>query len=130
MSGGKVMIVDDDMTVVQGMTMLLETEGIAACGTCSPFEVPLLLKREQPDVVLLDLQMPALRGEAMLQLAREKAMIGNARVVLFSGRSSHELSELTERIGADGYVCKSEDTDQILRRIHFWIRQSHSGDAA
>lgn len=124
------MIVDDDVTIVQGMTMLLETEGIAACGTSSPFEVPLLLKREKPDVVLLDLHMPALRGEAMLQLAREKSMIGNARVVLFSGRSSHELSELTERVGADGYVCKSDDADKILRRIQFWIRQAPRADAS
>ncbi|HWW62399.1 MAG TPA: response regulator [Thermoanaerobaculia bacterium] len=127
---GKVMIVDDDITIVRGMTMLLETEGIAACGTSSPFEVPLMLKREQPDVVLLDLQMPALGGQAMLELAREKSMIGHARVLLFSGRSSSELSELTESVGADGYVCKSEDAGQIVRRIHFWIRQSRRGNAA
>jgi len=121
---GKVLIVDDDETIVQGMSMLLETEGISVFGTSSPFEVPLLLRREQPDVVLLDLQMPAMRGEAMLEVTRRKSMTGDARIVLFSGRSRRELSELTEQLGVDGFVCKSDDTAQILRRIRFWIRQT------
>lgn len=120
---GKVLILDDDRSIVAGLTALLRSEGIEAHGTSSPFELPVLLRREDPDVVLIDLQMPALAGETVLHLTRRHDMAGNAKVILYSGRQSEELARLTERLGADGFLSKSDDIERVLRRIEFWIGQ-------
>lgn len=123
MTRGRVLIIDDDPAIIAGMAALLTDEGIETYTTSSPFEFPMLLRRHDPDLVLIDLQMPALRGEALLAVTHERALKRDARFVLFSGRGANELSELTERLGADGYVQKGADINQTLRRIRFWIRQ-------
>ncbi|HET7433125.1 MAG TPA: response regulator [Thermoanaerobaculia bacterium] len=120
---GRVLIVDDDVTIAEGMRQLLALEGIESWATSSPFEFPMLLKRHDPDVVLLDLAMPTLSGERMLELSNKREMHRDARVVFFSGRSPDELSALTERLGATGYLQKGGDVNAMLRRIQFWIRE-------
>lgn len=120
---GRVLIVDDDTIIADGMKALLELEGIDAWSTSSPFEFPMLLRRHDPDVVLIDLAMPTLSGERLLELSTRRSMHKDARVVLFSGRGTNELSELTERLGAAGYLQKGSDLDAMVRRIQHWIRE-------
>lgn len=122
MSG--VIIVDDDPTVAVGMAMLMEIEGIESHATSSPFELPFMVNRVDPDVILLDLSMPSLSGESLLKLAPTQRMRKRAAVVLFSGRPATELARLTDELDADGFICKNEDTDQIMRKVRFWITQS------
>lgn len=120
---GRVMIVDDDPAITAGMTLLLEDEGLEVHTTSSPFEFPLMLRRVEPDLVLIDLQMPALSGESVLDIVTQRDMKGDTRFVIFSGRGTPELAELTERLGADGFLQKGMDVDQMLRRIRIWISQ-------
>jgi two-component system OmpR family response regulator len=120
---GRVLIVDDDPDISAGMSLLLEDEGLDVQTTSSPFEFPILLRRLDPDLVLMDLQMPALSGESVLDIVTQRDLKGDARFVLFSGRDTLELAQLTERLGADGFLQKGADVDQMLRRIRIWVAQ-------
>ena len=119
MSG--VIIVDDDKSIGTGLTMLFEVEGIAARATSSPFELPFIVSQMDPDVILLDLSMPALSGEAVLRTLARRKLRHTAAVLIFSGRDANTLATLAEELGADGFICKTDDVDQILRKIRFWI---------
>ncbi|HEX8152836.1 MAG TPA: response regulator [Thermoanaerobaculia bacterium] len=121
MSG--VLIVDDDQTICLGLQMLLECENIPARVTVSPFELPFAISQMDPDVVLIDLGMPSISGEAILRTLGRRRLRRKAAILLFSGRGAGELSRLAEELGADGFICKSDDTEQIIRIIRFWIDQ-------
>jgi two-component system OmpR family response regulator len=121
MTRGKVLILDDDEIIVAGLTEALEEEGVAAAGTTSPFELPFLLRREQPDVVLVDLGIPALSGERVLELLTP-SLRGRTRFLVFSGHSG--LDTIAAATGAVDYVNKSEDFSAIIRRILFWVGEA------
>jgi DNA-binding response OmpR family regulator len=121
MSG--VIIVDDDKSIGTGLTMLFEIEGIAARATSSPFELPFLVSEMDPDVILIDLSMPALSGEAVLRTLARRKLRSKAAILIFSGRDAQTLATLAEDLGADGFICKTDDVDQIVRKIRFWIER-------
>jgi DNA-binding response OmpR family regulator len=119
-----VIIVDDDKSIGTGLTMLFEIEGIAARATSSPFELPFLVSELNPDVILIDLSMPALSGEAVLRTLARRRLRSKAAILIFSGRDAATLATLADDLGADGFICKTEDVEQIIRKVRFWIDRS------
>lgn len=120
---GKVLILDDDEAIVAGLTMALEDEGLAVVSTTSPFQLPFLLRREQPDVVLIDLGMPTLRGERVFE-ALTPSLRGTTRFLVFSGYPSADLAEVARATGCVDFIQKGDDFGAIVRRIHFWADPS------
>jgi DNA-binding NarL/FixJ family response regulator len=110
----KVLILDDDELVAGGLKLLLEEEGVEVVVTTSPFEVPFLLRRERPDVALIDLQMPALKGEKVFELL-PRSLRDITRMVVFSGMPNG--GRMARAVGADGYISKGEDVCDIVARI-------------
>jgi DNA-binding response OmpR family regulator len=119
-SAGRVLIVDDEPDLVAGIRLLLEAEELEVVVHSSLITLPLLLRTINPDLILLDLSMPALSGSAAF--ANRKCLRTDAPIVLFSGRGSQELSQLVEELGADGFLCKSEEPNAVVHRVKTWIR--------
>ncbi len=120
----KVLILDDDEAIVEGLTMALNDEGIGVVGTTSPFQLPFLLRRERPDVVLVDLSMPALRGERVFE-ALSPSLRGESRFLIFSGSAPNELAAIAAEVGAIDFIHKGDDFGAIVRRIKFWADDAH-----
>jgi DNA-binding response OmpR family regulator len=116
----KVLIVDDQPDLLAGLVALLDDEGIDAAVHESIITLPLVVRKIDPDLVLIDLSMPALSGEAVFTMGR--ARLGtDAPLVLFSGRAAHELAKLAEELGADGFLAKSQEPLELIARIQSWI---------
>lgn len=115
--GGRVLIVDDQPELLAGLTMLLEAKGIEVVLHSSLITLPLIVREARPDVVLLDLSMPALSGAALFRVGRHKVLPTSALLVLFSGRGRHELVHLAGEFGADGVVCKSDEPMAIVATL-------------
>lgn len=121
---GRVLIVDDHPEILEGMKMLLEMEGMDVTTHDSVITLPLILRKADPEVILLDLSLRALSGEAFFKLGRERLLRHtNALVILFSGRSVAELAANAEEFGADGILPKSVDAMQAVARVKTWIQQ-------
>jgi len=121
---GRVLIVDDHPEILEGMKMLLEMEGMDVTTHHSLITLPLILRKADPEVILLDLSLPALSGESFFRLGRERLLRHtNAFVILFSGRPLAELAANAEAFGADGVLPKSEDAMQAVARVKTWIQQ-------
>jgi DNA-binding response OmpR family regulator len=118
---GRVLIVDDQPDLLEGMKALLEMEGIDVTIHGSLITLPLILREADPDVVLLDLSLPALSGNAAMRSGLRNLLPTAGSLVLFSGRSSQELTALTRELGADGFISKSDDSMEIVARIQIWI---------
>lgn len=119
----RVLIVDDQPDLLQGMKTLLEISGIDVILHDSMITLPLILREADPDVVLLDVSLPALSGSGAMRHGLRRIIRTDTYLVLFSGRSPGELAALSKELGADGYVSKAQDAMEIVRRIQWWIER-------
>jgi len=118
---GRVLIVDDQRDLLEGMKALLEISGIDVVLHDSMITLPLILREADPDVVLLDVSLPALSSTAALRQGLRRLLRTDALLVLFSGRSPNELAVLTEELGADGFIAKGQEPMEIITRIQTLI---------
>jgi two-component system nitrogen regulation response regulator NtrX len=109
----RVLIVDDDASVLRGVGGLLRDEGMRTIEARSVAEAERLLAREQPDLMLLDLRMP---GETGLEwLARLQPL--PVPVVVLSGEASPSDAVTALRLGAADFVEKPPSPERLLTSI-------------
>ena len=120
-SRSKVLLIDDDELIADGLRELLDIERIDLHVHQSLITVPFAMRRVNPDLILLDLGLPALSGEALLERGAHRVLRTDAPIILFSGRSRHELSCLAEQFGADGFIAKNDDILDSIRKIKLWL---------
>jgi DNA-binding NtrC family response regulator len=126
---GKVLLFDNDTGVLEGMRALLEHTGLEVYTTSSLLDFHALVARHEPDLVLVDINIATLKGDEIVAAARHR--LNASTVVLFSGISRLRLAELTHASGADGFLSKMDDSDEILKQVVSWVeqRQRLRGDA-
>jgi DNA-binding response OmpR family regulator len=120
---GRVLIVDDQPELAEGFRMYLEDDGYEVAVHTSLITLPMIVRSIDPDVILLDLSMPALSGHALFHAGTHRVLRTDAPVVLFSGRGARELSRLAEELGAEGFLPKDCDPADASRRIAAWVTQ-------
>jgi DNA-binding NarL/FixJ family response regulator len=117
----RVLVADDHPMLREGLTAVLGTQpdfeviGEAADGS----EVVTLAKKLQPDVILLDLEMPRVDGVAALERLRDV----EARTIVFTAYDTDERILRSLRAGARGYLLKGAARAEIFDAI----RTVHSG---
>ncbi|MDE7219801.1 MAG: response regulator transcription factor, partial [Oscillospiraceae bacterium] len=110
-------VVDDDVYVGDMLEVLLRREGYDVFRAYSGTEAILLLERYRPDLVLLDLMLPGLSGEAVLP------HLEGVPVIVLSARAEVEDKVKLLRGGAVDYLTKPFDTRELLARIAVQLRQ-------
>jgi DNA-binding NarL/FixJ family response regulator len=111
------LVADDHPIVRQGLVSVLEVEpDLEVVGTASTGrEAVRMVSRLQPDVVLLDLEMPELDGvDAIPQLLAAKASLG---ILVFTAYDTDDRVLGAVRAGARGYLLKGASGDEIARGI-------------
>ncbi len=114
----KVLVVDDHVIVRSGLEQLLATAtGISLVGFAADGRAAINAVRElRPDVVLMDLSMPVMDGvEATATIKRE---FSETKVVILTSFSEHQRVRAAIDAGADGYVLKHADPEQILSALY------------
>lgn len=116
-----VMVVDDSEITREVVREILEEGGYHVVTLDSPIGLSRAISAEVPDLVLIDVQMPALRGDQAVQVVRNHK-IGACPLVLHSDRPVEELRDLATRSGATGFIRKTDDPAQLLAEIRRFIR--------
>ncbi len=107
-----VLVVDDDPTYLDLVQRSLRGHGLTVTTSDSSLGVSNLIRRIEPDLVLLDVNIPALSGDALIGLARKSAP-EKTRFVLFSSADESSLRKTASQCGADGYITKSADSTAL-----------------
>jgi DNA-binding NarL/FixJ family response regulator len=113
---GRVLIVDDHPAFRTSARRMLEAEGYEVIGEAADGESGLALAHDlQPDLVLLDVQLPDIDGFAVA--ARLTGVNGAPAVVLTSSRDSADFGPLVARSGARGFVPKADLSGEAIAAL-------------
>ncbi|MDQ0114098.1 response regulator transcription factor [Paenibacillus harenae] len=113
----RVLIVDDDALIRDGLKILIEMEddfeviGTAASGQ-EAFE---MCQLNRPDLVLMDIRMPVMDGVLGTQLI--KRHFQNMKVVLLTTFKDDEYIKEAVKSGAEGYILKNQPSDSIIESL-------------
>ena len=112
--GPLVLIVDDDERVREYVRVNLEMEVYAVREAGSADEGLGVLEEVSPDLILLDVMMPEVDGWEMLRRVQERHGVGAIPVVMFSGKVNEQSAEEVTARGAQGFVGKPFDPQQLI----------------
>jgi signal transduction histidine kinase len=111
----QVLIIDDSRSIQMFVGELLQKAGYAVSSASDGESGLALIKSAEPDVVLLDVEMPGMTGLQVLdQLAGKRSLFA---IILFTSRST--LEQIVEGLnkGADDYIVKPFQPDELLARV-------------
>jgi len=113
----KVLIVDDDALIRDGLKTLLELEpDFTVCGVASNGEEAVeICRRERPDVVLMDIRMPIMDG--VLSTKRIKEDNKETKVVVLTTFKDDDYVREAITNGAEGYILKSQSFASIVESL-------------
>lgn len=117
MSAYKLLIVDDQKIVREGLGLLLSRfEDLRIVGEAADgFEAIKQCRHLQPDLILMDLRMPLMNGmDAVLRIKRENSMV---KVLILTTFNEQDLILKALQNGADGYVLKDSGSEDIKAAI-------------
>ncbi|MCM1335568.1 MAG: response regulator transcription factor [Bacteroides sp.] len=114
----KILVIDDDVSIGNMVEEVLTREGYAVRRAYSGTEALLLLERERPDLILLDLMLPGLSGEALLPAIR------GVPVIVVSAKTDADEKAALLLSGAADYVTKPFHTAELVARIKLRLREA------
>lgn len=111
------MIADDHVLMRQGLKQLLELEeDIAVIAQSGDGEETVKKALEyNPDVILLDINMPSMNGIEVLRRLKDLGTV--SKIIMLTIHQDREYLFETMKIGADGYVLKDSDADSLIKAI-------------
>jgi CheY-like chemotaxis protein len=112
----KILVVDDSDLCRDLTRMMLEGFGYEVVTLESGLGLSRALGREKPDLVLLDVSMPALQGNQVADVARQHKL-HRCPIVLFSDRPAQELSVLARDCGAAGFIPKTSNAEALAQSV-------------
>ena len=126
MSGQRIFVVDDNEMAREVARAVLEDGGFQVECFGSGFQLNAAIREQRPDLILLDVLMPALGGEQVAQILKRYEFSKDIPVLLYSELPAEELVSLSELIGAEGFVRKSLATVELVDQVNHYISQSAS----
>jgi two-component system, OmpR family, response regulator RpaA len=114
----RVVVIDDDKAVVDMLVDLLQRDGFYEVKTGhTGFEAGLLARDFLPDVLLLDLKLPDVNGNIVCQRIRATPEMSHTKIIMISGVADPDEIDQLMKAGADAFIKKPFDVDQVLKRI-------------
>ena len=121
----RILVVDDDEALLETTRATLEKEGYEVHLHQSVFGAVSMARRISPDLILLDINMPAMSGEELVALLREGGASTCKQIVFYSSNDESSLRYLTLHYGVRGYVCKG-DPGQLKLRVSRYLAMGKS----
>ena len=116
-----ILIVEDDTSINALLKEALEKENYRCTQAFSGTEARMLLQMNSYSVVLLDLMLPGIPGEEVLKEIRKK---GSTLVIVLTARDTIDDKVEYLRSGADDYITKPFDIQEVLARVLVQIRRN------
>ena len=120
-SGARVLVVEDDPDVGAVVASVLSEEGYSTHLVTDPRQAIETFEHIRPDIVTLDVMMPNVDG---LTLCLEMRRISDVPVLFISAKGEPPDRTVGLRLGADDYIGKPFDTEELVARVNALVRRA------
>lgn len=120
MTEALILAVDDEPAVLRLITYGLRDHGFRIMSTTDPAEALEICETQRPDLVLLDIMMPGVNGLELLTRLRERWTVP---VIFLTARDRDSDKILGLQMGADDYVVKPFNPEELAARVHAVLRR-------
>jgi DNA-binding response OmpR family regulator len=121
----KILVVDDDLSLLSLVTFALRQAGYLAIEAGDGTQAMAVFEREQPDLVILDVNLPGRSGFDVLRQIRTQA---RTPVMLLTVRGTEEDEVRGLDLGADDYLTKPFSPRTLLARVRAMLRRAETAD--
>jgi len=118
----RILIVDDEKDIVETIQFRLELEGLECLVAYDGEEALLKAKRENPDLILLDIMLPKINGYKIARLLKFDELYKHIPIIMLTARTQKTDIELGEETGADEYVTKPFDMDMLVALVKKYLK--------
>lgn len=123
----RVLLVDDEPSIVKMVGKRLEVEGFEVLVAMDGQDGLKKAQTEAPDLVILDLMLPKLNGYELCTMLKQDARFQKIPVVMFSAKAQEKDERLGRECGADAYVRKPFQAPELLAQIRKLIERPATG---
>jgi two-component system alkaline phosphatase synthesis response regulator PhoP len=123
----RILVVDDDREIVRLVKSYLERAGYTVISAHSGESALHLLRREHPDLLVLDLMLPDRDGWDLTRLIRSDSSLADIPIIMLTARVEDSDKIVGLEIGADDYITKPFNPREVVARVRALLRRSQRG---
>jgi len=120
----RILVVDDEPPIVELLAGYLEREGWSVTSAANGPDALEAVRRDGPDVIVLDVMLPGLDG---VEVCRQLRAFSDAYVLMLTARGEEIDRIMGLTVGADDYLVKPFSPREVVARIKALLRRSRSG---
>lgn len=113
----KVLIVDDEPSIIVALQFLMEQNGYETAIAFSGVEAMELIASIRPDLILLDIMLPVIDGFEVCQRVRENLEWRDIRIVMLTALGNEANIAKGLALGADAYITKPFSNTEVVAKV-------------
>ncbi len=130
MNKAKILIVDDDPDLRKGLNLRLRANHYETAYAADGFSAIAMAQKEKPDLIILDIGLPAGDGFVVLNRLQQSASLSVIPVVVLTARDPAANRERTLKAGAIAFLQKPADNNELLEVVRNALQEPWPGTAA
>jgi DNA-binding response OmpR family regulator len=119
----RILVVDDDKSIVKVLASYLEQAGYGVLAAHDGETALHILRRERPDLVILDLMMPRRDGWEVTKIVRTDKGLAATPIIMLTARFDETDKILGLELGADDYITKPFSAREVVTRVKALLRR-------
>jgi len=113
----KILVADDEPDIVKMLSMRLKAHGYEVIAAFDGLQAVREAYKERPDLILLDIKMPAGDGYTVFENLKRSVQIRLIPIIFVSALPPREVEEKVEQLGAQGFISKPFDSKELVARV-------------
>ena len=118
----KILIVDDEPNIVMALEYTFKKNNFEVFIARDGHEALDILKKQLPDVIILDVMMPMVDGYATLEQIKKEESLQHCKVIFLSAKNKEKDIETGLSLGANLYVTKPFSIKKLVDQVHELIQ--------
>ena len=130
MPRNKILVVDDDPDLVRALRLRLRANDYDIATACDGYSAIATAQKEHPDLIVLDLGLPAGDGFVVLERLQNSDTLSGVPVIVLSARDPQNNEERALKAGAAAFFQKPADNEELLNVIRVSLPQLKAAETA
>lgn len=119
----RVLIVDDDKTVLKVLSHALTREGYSVFTSEQSLGTSLKVAEIKPHLLVMDVVMPGLRGDKLCKILKDSYINKEMKIILYSGKDHDELKEIAMETKVEDFLSKSGNHRELLDKVNSLLKE-------